>query len=66
MATYLNSNEEFIFSENIRNRESHVSKIDSLGNPLWTKTFPYSNNNFVGDILVQKDEIILLNRNNRY
>ncbi len=58
--TFRNDNGELIFSGNFEFGRSHVSKIDSTGNPVWTKTFNLSDQNGFFDHFIQKDQIIRL------
>jgi len=73
-ATFLNENGELFVSGNIHSNESHVSKFDTAGNVIWSKTFEnsdisyYTNNQYsewsqIDNFLKLQDSTYLLTRN---
>lgn len=58
--TYRNNTGELIISGNFGNGFSHISKVDALGNQIWTKTFAKTDQNNIDDNFIQKDQIIKL------
>ncbi len=58
--TIRNDAGELIITGNYKQGKSHVSKIDSLGNPIWTREFLHSDQNGTGYEFTQKDHLIRL------
>ena len=58
--TFRNEAGELIITGNYKQGKSHVTKIDSLGNPIWTREFLHSDQNGTGYEFTQKDHLIRL------
>lgn len=63
-ASYRNAAGEYLISGNYSSGESHVSKVDSLGELIWIKTFDKSDQNYLTNPQIQKDKIIQLQDSN--
>lgn len=58
--TYLKTNGELFISGNMDFNASHLTKIDSLGEPIWSKTYPLNDQNNPMSYQFHRDDIIQL------